>query len=351
MPTQCGEASYEAMMSFTVGLLVRGKRLLRHRRRKIFFWTLSGKVLTSPALSRGNSSMPVNSEAIILSVVVPVYNGAGHIENCIEALLRQDFSLGHYEIIVVNNRSTDATQEIIERYPVRSLYESKRGPAAARNTGIRTTTAEFVAFTDADCIPHSNWLSELFSVMSEKICGVGGQVVSYYKDDMISSYVDQVVFRQRYNVLQKNPPHITTANACFRRAALMDIGLFDESFPFAAGEDRDLGERLALSGEKFAFAEQAIVLHKHPQTLECFYSQRFRHASGQFYASLKKNGKLSFMQLHTNIDSSKLIRLAGRTISFKISKQERLLRLLQFIDSAAYTNGLIWRYLMHLCGK
>jgi glycosyltransferase involved in cell wall biosynthesis len=295
--------------------------------------------------------MPANSKAIIISVIVPVYNGAGHIGDCIEALLRQDFPLGHYEIIIVNNRSTDATQEIIERYPVRSLYESKRGPAAARNTGIRASTAEFVAFTDADCIPQSNWLSKLFSVMPKTICGAGGQVSSYYEYDMISNYVDQIVFRQRYNILHKSPPHITTANACFRRAILLDIGLFDESFPFAAGEDRDLGERLALAGGKFAFAEQAIVLHKHPQTLESFYNQRFRHASGQFYANLKKYGKLSFMRMLVDIDNSRLISLLRRIISCKISKQERLQCLLQFIDSAAYTNGLIWRYLMHYCGK
>jgi len=249
--------------------------------------------------------MPENSKSLIVSVVVPVYNGAEHIGDCIEALLDQDFASDQFEIIIVNNRSTDGTQEIIDRYPVRSLYESKRGPAAARNAGIRVSTAKFVAFNDADCIPHNDWLSKLISSMTDSVCGAGGQVVSYYQDDVVSSYIDQIVFRQRYNILQKSPPHITTANACYRRTSLEKIGLFDESFPFAAGEDRDLGERLAIAGEAFVFVEEAIVRHKHPQTLEGFYCQRFRHASGQFYASLKKHGKMSFRQIRKEIDSNR----------------------------------------------
>lgn len=295
--------------------------------------------------------MLANSETPTVSVVVPVYNGAEHIGDCIDALLRQDFPRDRYEIIIVNNRSIDATQDVVDRYPVRSLYESTRGPAAARNAGIRASTAECVAFTDADCIPNYDWLSKLINVMPDSVCGAGGQIVSYYKDDLISSFVDQIVFRQRYNILQKSPPHITTANACFRRSALLKIGLFDEFFPFAAGEDRDLGERLALTGGSFAFVEEAIVQHRHPQTMEVFYNQRFRHASGQFYACLKKHGKLSLAQMLREIDSNRLVSLAYRTIFLKISRRERLRRWLHFIDCVAYTNGLIWRYLMYLRGK
>lgn len=293
--------------------------------------------------------MPENSENLTVSVVVPVYNGAEHIGTCIEALLHQDFKPDQFEIIVVNNRSTDNTQEIIDRYPVRSLYESKRGPAAARNAGIRASTAKFIAFTDADCIPHDDWLSKLIFSMTDSVCGAGGEIVSYYEDDAVSTFIDQIVFRQRYNILQKSPPHITTANACYRRTSLEKIGLFDESFPFAAGEDRDLGERLAIAGEAFVFAEEAIVCHKHPQTLEGFYHQRFRHASGQFYASLKRHNKMSIGQMIKEIDSSRLINLGFRIVFCNSSKQEKFRRWLQFIDSAAYTTGLIWRYLMYLC--
>lgn len=291
--------------------------------------------------------MPESSENLTVSVVVPVYNGAEYVGDCIEALLHQDFKSDQFEIIVVNNRSTDNTQEIIDRYPVRSLYESKRGPAAARNAGIRASTAKFIAFTDADCIPHDDWLSKLIFSMTDSVCGAGGQIVSYYEDDAVSTFIDQIVFRQRYNILQKNPPHITTANACYLRTSLEKIGLFDESFPFAAGEDRDIGERLAMAGGTFVFAEAAIIRHKHPQTLEGFYHQRFRHASGQFYAKIKQDNKISFCQILKEIDCRTLISLGFRIVFFKMSKRERLRRQLQFIDCSAYTSGLLWRCLIY----
>ncbi len=195
--------------------------------------------------------MPAKSERPRVSVVVPVYNGADQIGHCIEALRQQTLPADSYEIIIVNNASVDDTEKIIKRYPVRLLYEAKRGPAAARNTGIRAADADLIAFTDADCIPHEDWLEHLVDAMSDTICGAGGRIVSYDKEDSISNYIDQIVFRQHYNICHKKPPHITTANACFRRSSLLEIGLFDEGFPTAAGEDRDIGERLSIAGGTF----------------------------------------------------------------------------------------------------
>jgi cellulose synthase/poly-beta-1,6-N-acetylglucosamine synthase-like glycosyltransferase len=262
--------------------------------------------------------------------------------------LKQNFDTNSYDIIVVNNRSNDNTENVIRRYPIRYLFEAKPGPAAARNSGIRASNAHFVAFTDADCIPDPDWLTQMISEMKPGVAGGGGTIVSYYGDDLISRYIDEIVFRQRYNILQKVPPHITTANACYVRSALSDIGLFDESFPYAAGEDRDLGERLAVSGCRFVFVPSAIVRHRHPQTLEGFYNQRFRHASGQFYADLKLLNRLSIRQMITKDDISYLLGLSKQLIDSKLSKEERYQKLLKFVDRGAYLSGLILRYLLYL---
>ena len=282
----------------------------------------------------------------IVSVVVPVYNGEAHIADCVEGLLDQDFPSNSYDIIIVNNRSTDDTAEIVKRYPVCSLFETKPGPAAARNTGIQASNAQLVAFTDADCIPEHDWLSQMVNAMEEGVTGAGGRIVSYYEDDLISRYIDEIVFRQRYNILQKTPPHITTANACYLRSALLKIGLFDESFPYAAGEDRDLGERLALEGSRFIFVPAATVRHKHPQTLEGFYNQRFRHAASQFYADLKAYNQPSIFQMLAKLETSKLLYLSIKLLNPWISEEERYRVLLHLIDTGAYTTGLLWRYLL-----
>jgi glycosyltransferase involved in cell wall biosynthesis len=292
--------------------------------------------------------MQANFSSHMVSIVVPVYNGQAHIADCIESLLNQDFKSGSYDIIVVNNRSTDDTANIVKRYPIRNLFEAKLGPAAARNTGIRASSAHFIAFTDADCIPYSNWLSQIIHAMEKGVIGAGGSILSYYGDDPISQYIDEVVFRQRYNILQKIPPHITTANACFLRSALHNIGLFDESFPYAAGEDRDLGERLAMAGSRFVFVPTAAVRHKHPQTLESFYNQRFRHAAGQIYADLKILKRLSIHQMLCKLEISHPLKLTKKMLLPKTSKEERYITLLHFIDKGAYTTGLIWKYVLFL---
>src|SRR5262245_56398582 len=93
---------------------------------------------------------PMMTTAPSVSVIVPVYNGAQSIGNCIESLLKQDYP--NYDIIVVNNNSTDNTVEIVRKYPVRLVFCLERGPAAARNAGINTSTADIIAFTDADCL-------------------------------------------------------------------------------------------------------------------------------------------------------------------------------------------------------
>ncbi len=97
-----------------------------------------------------------------ISVIVPVYNAAPYLPRCIDALLAQDIDSTTYEILMVDNGSTDASAAIAGRYPeVRLLREPKQGSYAARNRALRDATGELLAFTDADCAPEPNWLSEL----------------------------------------------------------------------------------------------------------------------------------------------------------------------------------------------
>ena len=91
-----------------------------------------------------------------VSIIIGVYNGADTIAACLESLLSQNYPADAYDIIVVENGSTDSTTEIVERYPVRLYHNSIRGLAAARMFGIARSEAEIVAFTDADCIADPN---------------------------------------------------------------------------------------------------------------------------------------------------------------------------------------------------
>jgi glycosyltransferase involved in cell wall biosynthesis len=97
-----------------------------------------------------------------MSVIVPFYNSERYIAQCVQALLSQDYPLDRYEIIMVNNNSTDRSADIVSQHPrIKLLSERRQGSYAARNRGLADATGEVIAFTDADCRPANNWLREL----------------------------------------------------------------------------------------------------------------------------------------------------------------------------------------------
>ncbi len=101
-----------------------------------------------------------------ISVVVPCYNAEGTIKYCIEALFSQNYPADQYEIIIVDNNSTDKSAEIVRRYPrVRLLSERKQGSYVARNRGLAEAKGEIIAFTDSDCVPVIGWLENIMAAM------------------------------------------------------------------------------------------------------------------------------------------------------------------------------------------
>jgi cellulose synthase/poly-beta-1,6-N-acetylglucosamine synthase-like glycosyltransferase len=98
---------------------------------------------------------------MIFSVIVPFLNEEIFIERCLQALLQQSFDSRDYEIICIDNGSTDGSLAIVHRYPVTVLHESRQDPYLARNCGIRAARGRFLAFTDADCIVDRHWLAGL----------------------------------------------------------------------------------------------------------------------------------------------------------------------------------------------
>jgi hypothetical protein len=95
----------------------------------------------------------IDTFAPAVSIVVPVYNRAGEIGDCLEALLAQNYPTYRLEIIIVDDGSTDGTAEVVSRYPVRLIKQPQnRGQSAARNAGVRAAQGEIVAYIDSDCI-------------------------------------------------------------------------------------------------------------------------------------------------------------------------------------------------------
>ena len=108
-----------------------------------------------------------------ISVIVPFYNAQPYIEECIKGLLAQEYPVAQYEIIMVDNNSTDDSAKVVMRSPrIRLLSETRQGSYAARNNGMRKAKGDIIAFTDPDCIPDSDWLRKIALAFSDSDVGV-----------------------------------------------------------------------------------------------------------------------------------------------------------------------------------
>jgi glycosyltransferase involved in cell wall biosynthesis len=204
-----------------------------------------------------------------VSIIIPVYNGADTIAACLESLLNQTYPADAYEVIVVENGSTDDTTTIVEKYLIRLFHSDQRGPAAARNLGLARSEADIVAFTDADCVADHNWLSELAKPYTDpEIGGVGGVILAYeHADRTIVELFSEEHSPLANFVSGENEflPHLYTANASFRRSLLNKIGGFNPNLVTA--EDVDLAWRIQLQTDvKLHFASEAIIYHHHRST-------------------------------------------------------------------------------------
>ncbi|CAG0971871.1 Putative mycofactocin biosynthesis glycosyltransferase MftF [Anaerolineae bacterium] len=216
----------------------------------------------------------------MVSVIIPAKNEGRRIARTLTAVLAQDFA-GPYEVIVVDNGSTDGTGEEARRFPVTVLEEPRPGRAQARNAGIRSASGEILVFLDADCAPQSSWLRELLIPFSEPDVGcVAGEILPTDIETELHRYLSKIgYFSQKTTLSHPFRPFAQTGNAAYRKSVIDMIGLFDEGL--LSGQDADLTWRMLLETDKrLEFAETAIVYHPYPKESRGFFKQRMRHAYG-----------------------------------------------------------------------
>ena len=225
-----------------------------------------------------------------VSVIVPVYNGLQTIAACIESLLAQEYPRELYEIIVVDNNSTDSTDKTVQRYSVTLLYElTLQTPAAARNRGIQAARGDILAFIDADCIASSTWLQLLVAPLVDPVVGaVSGSIEGYQPQPLVEQFFDTL---KPYAVdsEQRFVPLLTGNMAC-RRSLVEQLGLFDEHLSTA--EDLDLGWRIqATAGKRIVYQPEALVHHKYRSTVRGLFHQYRRYGFSEILVDTLFKGK------------------------------------------------------------
>jgi glycosyltransferase involved in cell wall biosynthesis len=193
-----------------------------------------------------------------ITVVVPTRQRAAMVRETIEALFLQDTG-DRFEVIVVDNASTDDTsrvlRELVERAPFGMLavrMREDRGPAVSRNTGIELARGAYVAFTDSDCIPSRRWLRTLLDALDAGLDIVQGRTEAppWQRQPLFSHFIET----------KRADGSFSTSNVAYRAGALALAGGFDAACDY--WEDVDLGWRVVRNGGHAGFSDQALVYHQ-----------------------------------------------------------------------------------------
>jgi GT2 family glycosyltransferase len=226
------------------------------------------------------------------SVIVPTYQRTASLERCLAALGAQTLERDRFEVIVVDDGSTEPPRAAVARAAgggamnVRLIEQANAGPASARNAGANAARGAYVAFTDDDCRPDVGWLLALDAMAARHPeCAIGGRVVNALGEGIYSTASQLLIefLYDYYNVDETGGRFFITSNLALPTQAFRQIGGFDTSFPLAAGEDRDLCDRWREAGLRMVYCDQAIVHHAHALGMRTFCRQHFSYGRGAFH--------------------------------------------------------------------
>jgi cellulose synthase/poly-beta-1,6-N-acetylglucosamine synthase-like glycosyltransferase len=208
-----------------------------------------------------------------ISVVVCSYNGEITLPNCFDGLLKLEYP--NFEVIVVDDGSSDATAAIAREYGFRSITTENLGLSNARNVGLEAATGEIVAYLDDDARPDPHWLTYLAATfLSTEHAGVGGPNITPPGDGPIAECVANAPGNPVHVLLSdREAEHIPGCNMAFRKACLQAIGGFDARFR-VAGDDADVCWRLQQRGWTLGFNPAAMVWHHRRNSIRAYWKQQ-----------------------------------------------------------------------------
>lgn len=231
------------------------------------------------------------------SIVVPVFNTGRHLRQCLAALQSLDYPRDEYEILMVDNNSTDNSLEILNSSGgIRVLRESKQGSYAARNRALQEARGALLAFTDSDCMPDPNWLKNIEAALSDPtiqvVLGSRRPAVNQGLVKMLAEYEHQ----KDLLVFDSNQPEVYygfTNNLGVRRSTIQKYGPFVER---PRGADTIFVRRV-VDGEgchAVVYRPEICVEHAEMDSLTAYYRKMYTYGrSRQLYRHITHARPLS----------------------------------------------------------
>jgi len=215
-----------------------------------------------------------------VSVVLPVYNDSSRLRECLDALDNQTYRKEKYEVIVVDNNSTEDLKTIVNRFQqAHYVFEAKPGSYAARNKGILKAKGEVFAFIDSDCLPQPHWLQEGVRALEENAADLaGGKVTFTFSSEKSPAELYDSITNMQIKENIETRKVSKTANLFSYRHVFDEIGLFPAHLK--SGGDVMWTKKATDAGFKMVYAPAAEVFHP-ARTFWPLVQKQYRVGGGQ----------------------------------------------------------------------
>ena len=233
--------------------------------------------------------MPTQADCPTIAVLIPAFNEAVHIGACLQSLAQQNYPNNRFEVVVIDNGSTDDTAKLVQDAGVRLLHEKRKSAYWARNLGIESTASDWVALTDSDCIADRNWLSNLVKCARANDAMIVGGLTVYemLTDTMGNRLLIETHQPEQLRSTIENSHCVAGGNMFVKRAAFDQYGLFKV---VRSGSDIEFSKRVHKNGHAVFFAEDAIIRHQCDLSDREYLRRSFRIRYGQAMHSQRSGG-------------------------------------------------------------
>jgi cellulose synthase/poly-beta-1,6-N-acetylglucosamine synthase-like glycosyltransferase len=271
-------------------------------------------------------------------------------------LSRQEYPRERFEVIVVDDGSETLLAPVVDPFRDRLtlwlLVQQNSGPAAARNNGVAAAKGSYLVFTDDDCRPSPDWLAAIarhYRLYPEPRHAVTGRTLNGVHENVYSTASQRLIdyLYSYFNTDADQARFLTSNNLAMPVECFREVGGFDTVFRRAAGEDRDLTERLLEAGRHIRYDPEVTIHHDHPLTLKSFLQQHFNYGRAAFcfhrLRSVRRMTGITFepFSFYLNLLRHPFTHSATRVVSLALAF---LLAVTQLINAV----GFAWEFISRL---
>jgi len=214
-----------------------------------------------------------------ISIIIPTYNSSKYIEKCLTAISDNNYPKEKFEIIVIDNGSTDETLSIVHKFTPNSFVYERVNISALRNLGVSKAKGSLVAFIDSDCIISKDWIASAIKIADNNPNNLGAAGYPYSLPDdpsWLERAWDTTVHARR-----KEKNFLSAGNILMRRSTFIRLGGFDEKM--VTGEDYELCQRIRKAGLTIIFSPHLRAVHLgNPKSVYQLFKKELWYGKGMF---------------------------------------------------------------------